>query len=50
MPEPPAALLPRRDDTAADAGSLEAMGRIGEQPIPASADTPAMPDTEPADN
>jgi hypothetical protein len=27
---------PRRDDTAADAGSLERMGRIEEQPIPAA--------------
>ncbi|HEY9366994.1 hypothetical protein [Streptomyces sp.] len=27
---------PRRDDTAADAGSLERMGRIDEQPIPAA--------------
>ena len=27
--------LPRRDDTAADAGSLELMGRLDEQPVPA---------------
>lgn len=26
--------LPRRDDTAADAGSLEQMGRLDEQPVP----------------
>lgn len=25
---------PRRDDTAADAGSLERMGRLDEQPVP----------------
>ncbi|MEV7034651.1 hypothetical protein AB0N99_31020 [Streptomyces sp. NPDC093272] len=51
MPEPPAALTPRRDDTAADAASLEAMGRIDEQPVPAPADAPAdPPDTEPTDS
>ncbi|WP_406122880.1 hypothetical protein OHQ89_12200 [Streptomyces canus] len=44
---------PRRDDTAADAGSLERMGRIEEQPIPAPSispflepDLPPMEDTE----
>lgn len=26
---------PRRDDTAADAASLQRMGRLGEQPMPA---------------
>ena len=35
MPEPPALRIPRRDDTAADARSLEQMGRIDPQPIPA---------------
>lgn len=35
MSEPPAARQPRRDTTAADAGSLERMGRLDEQPIPA---------------
>ena len=34
---------PRRDDTAADAGSLERMGRIDEQPIPAPSMEP-LPD------
>lgn len=34
MPEPPVARQPRRDDTAADAGSLERMGRLDEQPVP----------------
>ena len=38
---------PRRDDTAADAGSLERMGRIDEQPIPAAlAELAAGPSTE----
>lgn len=35
MPEPPVAREPRRDTTAADAGSLERMGRLDEQPVPA---------------
>jgi hypothetical protein len=35
MPEPPVVREPRRDTTAADAGSLERMGRLGEQPVPA---------------
>lgn len=35
MPEPPAERPPRRDTTAADAGSLERMGRLDEQPVPA---------------
>ena len=43
MPEPPTGRLPRRDDTAADAGSLERMGRIDPQPIPAPADLPEVP-------
>jgi hypothetical protein len=38
---------PRRDDTAADAGSLVRMGRIEEQPIPAAlAELAAEPSTE----
>ena len=58
MPEPPVARAPRRDTTAADAGSLERMGRIDEQPIPAPSTNPFQepaytggdwaPDTEPA--
>jgi hypothetical protein len=40
---------PRRDDTAADAGSLERMGRIEEQPIPAPSIQPLLePDLPPA--
>lgn len=39
---------PRRDDTAADAGSLERMGRIEEQPIPAPSISPFLePDLPP---
>jgi hypothetical protein len=39
---------PRRDDTAADAGSLERMGRIDEQPIPAPSISPFLePDLPP---
>ncbi|MEH0417777.1 hypothetical protein [Streptomyces sp. B21-083] len=34
MPEPAAARPPRRDDTAADARSLEALGRLDPQPVP----------------
>lgn len=42
--------LPRRDDTAADAGSLERMGRIDEQPVPAPSITPFLePDLPPAE-
>jgi hypothetical protein len=42
--------LPRRDDTAADAGSLERMGRIEEQPIPAPSISPFLePDLPPAE-
>jgi hypothetical protein len=41
---------PRRDDTAADARSLEQMGRIDEQPIPAPSISPFLePDLPPAD-
>lgn len=40
--------LPRRDDTAADAGSLERMGRLDEQPIPAPSISPFLePDLPP---
>lgn len=35
MPEPPIPRSPRRDDTAADAWSLEQLGRLDPQPIPA---------------
>ncbi|MDH6610347.1 hypothetical protein M2164_005982 [Streptomyces sp. SAI-208] len=42
MPEPPAARAPRRDDTAADAGSLERMGRLEPQPIPAPSIQPFL--------
>jgi len=49
MPEPAAARTPRRDDTAADAGSLERMGRIEPQPIPAPSIQPFLePDLPPA--
>ncbi|MEV7975464.1 hypothetical protein [Streptomyces sp. NPDC086519] len=41
--DPPTTREPRRDDTAADAGSLERMGRIDEQPVPAPADLPGDP-------
>lgn len=33
---------PRRDDTAADAGSLERMGRIEPQPVPAPSISPFL--------
>jgi hypothetical protein len=42
MPEPPAARLPRRDTTAADAGTLERLGRIAPQPIPAPSISPFL--------
>ena len=48
MSEPPLAREPRRDTTAADAGSLERMGRIEEQPVPAPPE-PAPPETDQAD-
>ena len=39
---------PRRDDTAADAGSLERLGRIDPQPIPAPSISPFLePDLPP---
>lgn len=41
---------PRRDDTAADAGSLEQMGRIDPQPVPAPSNQPFLePDLPPAE-
>ena len=41
---------PRQDDTAADAGSLERMGRIDPQPIPEPATNPFLePQLPPAD-
>ncbi|MFL6096084.1 hypothetical protein [Streptomyces canus] len=41
---------PRRDDTAADAGSLERLGRIDPQPIPAPSISPFLePDLPPAE-
>ncbi|MCX4816790.1 hypothetical protein OG601_47580 [Streptomyces sp. NBC_01239] len=49
MSEPPVELQPRRDDTAADAGSLERLGRLDPQPIPAPSDDPFLePDLPPA--
>jgi hypothetical protein len=48
MPEPPAARAPRRDTTAADADSLERMGRIDEQPVPEPSISPFLePDLPP---
>ena len=60
MPEPPTVRAPRRDTTAADTRSLEQMGRINPQPIPAPSIQPFqepmytglpggyVPDMEPA--
>lgn len=49
MPEPPVAREPRRDDTAADAGSLQLLGRLDPQPIPAPSISPFLePDLPPA--
>jgi hypothetical protein len=46
--EPAAVRIPRRDDTAADAGSLERMGRIDPQPIPEPSISPFLePDLPP---
>lgn len=43
---------PRRDDTAADAASLERMGRLDEQPVPTQWSglflEPQLPPDEPA--
>jgi len=48
MPEPPAARLPRRDTTAAYAASLERLGRLDPQPIPAPSISPFLePDLPP---
>ena len=50
MPEPPVARQPRRDTTAADASSLERLGRIDPQPVPAPSTQPFQePDWPPAD-
>ena len=50
MPEPPVARTPRRDTTAADAGSLERMGRIDSQPAPRPSISPFLePDLPPVD-
>lgn len=39
---------PRRDDTAADAGSLERLGRLDPQPVPAPSIRPFLePDLPP---
>jgi hypothetical protein len=44
----PAPRTPRRDDTAADAGSLERAGRLDPQPIPAPSISPFLsPDLPP---
>ena len=48
MPEPPVARTPRRDTTAADAGSLERLGRIDPQPAPQPSIRPFLePDLPP---
>lgn len=48
MSEPPVARQPRRDTTAADAGSLERMGRLDPQPVPAPSIQPFLePDLPP---
>lgn len=48
MPEP-VPRSPRRDDTAADTRSLEALGRIDPQPVPAPSISPFLePDLPPA--
>jgi hypothetical protein len=45
----PVARQPRADTTAADAASLERMGRLDEQPVPAPAIHPFLdPDLPPA--
>lgn len=49
MPQPePIPMRPRRDDAAADADTLEAMGRLDEQPTPAPSNSPFLePDYTP---
>ncbi|MGW4603746.1 hypothetical protein ACWENS_10795 [Streptomyces sp. NPDC004532] len=42
MSEPPAELIPRRDDTSADVGSLEQMGWVEEQPVPEPSTQPFL--------
>jgi len=50
MPEP-IPRPPRRDDTAADARSLEQLGRLDPQPIPAPSIQPFLePDWPPPDD
>lgn len=50
MPEP-IPRSPRRDDTAADTRSLEQLGRIDPQPVPAPSIQPFLePDLPPADD
>lgn len=49
MPEP-IPRTPRRDDTATDARTLEQLGRIDPQPVPAPSISPFLePDLPPAD-
>jgi hypothetical protein len=49
MPKPPVERPQRRDTTAADAGSLERLGRIDPQPVPAPSISPFLePDLPPA--
>lgn len=48
MPEPPVAREERRDDTCADAGSLQPLGWLDPQPIPAPSNQPFLePDLPP---
>lgn len=50
MPQPePIPMRPRRDDAAADADTLEEMGRLEEQPTPAPADNPFLEPDYPPD-
>ncbi|MGQ4343616.1 hypothetical protein [Streptomyces sp. SAS_275] len=51
MPQPePIPMRPRRDDTAADADTLEEMGRLDEQPVPAPSISPFLePDYQAAE-
>lgn len=48
MPDP-VLRVPRRDDTAADASSLERMGRLDPQPVPQWAGLFLEPDLPPAE-
>jgi len=48
--EPPAPQTPRRDSTAADAGSLQRLGRLDPQPAPRPSIRPFLePDLPPYD-